>query len=115
MSKKAAKKPRKPRLRPFNVHFYLEGGISVWMQEQAETRAVLEQRTQRLLEGPDAWVRLCVYSGTMHLRREKVVAFHVEDCKAELNPEPMDAEDRLHFAEIMTHLDTRDVFLEKKS
>lgn len=48
MAKKSTQKPQKARLRPFTLHFYLEGGTSVWLEERAESRAVLEGRAKRL-------------------------------------------------------------------
>lgn len=115
IAKKTPKQPRKPRLRSFTVYFYLEGGITIWMRERAETRAALEQRTQRLIKGPGVWMRLDAYSGSTHLRREKVVGFLVEDHKADLDPEPMTEEDKLLLDRVMRRFDKEEIFLDKKS
>lgn len=115
MAKQAAKKPRKPRLRPFNVHFYLEGGTSVWLQERSESRDLLEQRTRELVDGAGTWMTLNCHSGALHVRREKVVGFQVEDMKAaELEPELMNEEDRRHWNDLSMMLDDRDINLTRK-
>lgn len=79
---KAAKKKGQPRLLPFDVHFYLEGGTSMWMQAQAESVAVLEERWRGMLEEPGTWMKLKAHSGVLHVRRDKVVGFLVDDLNA---------------------------------
>ncbi len=84
MKKPSTKKPSKakPRLKPYDVHFYLEGGTSMWMQAQAESSAVLEERWRGMLEEPGTWMKLKAHSGVLHVRRDKVVGFLVDDLNA---------------------------------
>lgn len=78
-TKQASKKPGKPKLKPFDIHFFIEGGTSVWLQEYAESREAMGWWIRELLEEPGDWFKLDCRSGTMHLRRSRVLGFHLDD------------------------------------
>lgn len=114
-TKAAKKKPSKPRLKPFDVHFYLEGGTSMWMQARAESCAALEERWRGLLEGPGTWMTLKTHSGVLHVRRDKVVGFLVDDLNAkELRADMKKEEADETWSEILMRLDDRDIALDVK-
>lgn len=115
MAKKiTAKKTRKPRMKPFELRFFLEGG-SVWMNERAESRAALVARARKLLAGPGQWLVLDTHTGVMHVRREKVVGFMVEDLtRPELEREPVKEDMEKNWSSINLWLDD-DFCLEGKA
>lgn len=114
-TKKASKKPGKPKLKPFELRFFLEGGTSVWMNERAESRAALVARARKLLEGPGRWLVLDAHTGVMHVRREKVVGFVVEDLtRPDLIPVPVKEDIEKNWSKIILRLDDDDFCLEDK-
>ncbi len=117
MAKKiTAKKTRKPRMKPFELRFFLEGGSSVWMDERAESRAALVARARKLLEGPGQWLVLDAHTGVMHVRQEKVLGFKVDDLTTpELEREPVKEDIEKNWSNIILRLDDDDLYLEGKA
>lgn len=101
----------------FDVHFFMEGGTSMWLRVDGCTRVELEKKFVALLDAPGNWLRLNAHSGLVHLRRSKVIGFLIDDpCCDEEDAEESEegsTESELSFSTIRMLLDDRDINLDE--